>query len=133
LRPPDPPVSNLHPSLLRISAAGARRDRWQDRLIAPRRLPGQRGFVGEPESLGAGLVPGVAGIALVPLPVVLDDGPAPTAGAADGAVPRLLLDLGAGGGLDEPELGPLSQATSARVANVALTAMIVFFMVGLSE
>jgi hypothetical protein len=79
-------------------------------------------------------VPDVLGIALVPLPVVLDDEPVPMVGAADGEVPRLLLDAGAGGGgLDEPELGPLSQATSARVASVALTAMMVFFMVGLSE
>jgi hypothetical protein len=82
------------------------------------------------ELLGA--VPGLAGvlgIALDPLPVVLEDVPVPRAGAVDGAVPRLLLDAGArAGGLDEPVLGPWSQATSAKVASVVPTAMIVFFM-----
>lgn len=66
---------------------------------------------------------------LVPLPVVLDDVPVPMPGALDGDGMLLLVDGARGGGLDEPELEPLSQATSARVAKVAPTAMIVFFMV----
>jgi hypothetical protein len=81
-----------------------------------------------------GVMPGLAGeagIVLVPLPVVLEDVPVPVPGALDGDGALLLVDGARGGGLDEPEPEPesLSHATSARVARVAPTAMIVLFMV----
>jgi hypothetical protein len=83
-----------------------------------------------------GVMLGLAGtvcIELDPLPVVLDEGFVPLVDPGAGEVPRL-LDAGArGGALDESEFEPLSQATSANVASVAPSAMIVFFMVRLSD
>jgi hypothetical protein len=72
-------------------------------------------------------------MALDPFPVVLDDEPGLMPGVASGAARLLVADGALGGGLDEPELESLSQATSAKVASVAPIAMIVFFMIRLSE
>jgi hypothetical protein len=82
--------------------------------------------------LGAGAF-GVTGMALDPFPVVLDDEPGPMPGVVNGALRLLVAEGAAGGGLDEPELESLSQATSAKVASVPPIAMIVFFMIRLSE
>jgi hypothetical protein len=83
--------------------------------------------------LRGGVAFGVTGIALVPFPVVLDDEPGPMPEVAGGALRLVVAEGAAGGGLDEPELESLSQATSAKVASVAPIAMIVFFMIRLSE
>jgi L-ascorbate metabolism protein UlaG (beta-lactamase superfamily) len=81
-----------------------------------------------------GGVSGALGVAPEPLPLVVDEEPVPVLGAGGGATLEPLLAAGAfGGGLEELELEPLSQPTSASVASVAPTAMIVFFMVRLSN
>jgi hypothetical protein len=86
------------------------------------------------EPVRGGVAFGVTGIALVPFPVVLDDEPGTIPGEVAGGALRLVVAEGvAGGGLDEPELESLSHATSAKVASVAPIAMIVFFMIRLSE